>query len=148
MGRPARLKVSGEYRNLARISDFVGQIAENMGFSSGAIHAIQMAVDEACTNAIDHAYGGEGKGDLELICEPLPDALRITLCDRGQPFDPVAVPEPDISAPLEKRKERGLGLFLMRRLMDEVSFSFDEKRGNRLVMIKHRNYSGQRPQAG
>lgn len=136
MGSTSYLKVSGVFQNLARISDVVGEISTGMGFGPKAVYALQMAVDEACTNIIEHAYGGEGRGDIELTFESLPDALRITIRDWGQAFDPGAVPEPNLDAPLHERATRGLGLFLMQKLMDEVTFQFDPNNGNKVVLTK------------
>jgi serine/threonine-protein kinase RsbW len=95
-----------------------------------------MAVDEACTNIIEHAYGGEGRGDIECTCQIESDRLIVRLCDHGRPFDPSSVPEPDINASLEERTEGGLGLFLIRKLMDEVHFEFTAESGNVLTMVK------------
>jgi serine/threonine-protein kinase RsbW len=95
-----------------------------------------MAVDEACTNIIEHAYGGEGRGDIECTCQIDSDGLTVRLCDHGRPFDPSSVPEPDINAGLEERREGGLGLFLIRKLMDEVHFEFTPESGNVLTMVK------------
>ncbi|MFQ5575498.1 MAG: ATP-binding protein, partial [Anaerolineae bacterium] len=84
---------------------------------------------------IEHAYGGENKGDIALRCQKLPNGLKVTIVDRGLPFDPAVVKAPDIQAPLEQRGEGGLGLFLMKQLMDEVNFHFGDGI-NTLVMVK------------
>jgi serine/threonine-protein kinase RsbW len=141
MGNISQLKVRGVFHNLAQISEFVGNVAAQMGFSPKGIYAVQMAVDEACTNIIEHGYEGEDRGDLELICVPQKDVLQITIRDWGRPFNPEEVPDPDIMAPLEERSERGLGLFLMRKLMDEVSFRIDAEQGNEVIMKKRLNSS-------
>jgi anti-sigma regulatory factor (Ser/Thr protein kinase) len=64
--------------------------------------------------------------------------LKIVLRDQGEPFDPENVPEPDLTSALEHRKERGLGIFFMQKLMDEVIFEFSEKRGNKLTLVKNK----------
>jgi len=61
-----------------------------------------------------------------------------TLEDNGDPFNPDDIPSPDISSPLEIRKERGLGIFFMQKLMDEVIFSFSQSGTNKLKLIKYR----------
>jgi len=129
------LTIAGMYRNLAQIGEFVTRWAKKAGLDERAVYAVQMAVDEACSNIIEHAYGGENRGEIELCCQPLPDGLKITITDWGEPFDPQAVQEPNIHAPLEERGEGGLGLFLMKQLMDEVSFEFGRRR-NTLVLVK------------
>jgi anti-sigma regulatory factor (Ser/Thr protein kinase) len=65
----------------------------------------------------------------------------VALRDYGHPFDPSRVPEPDINAGLEERKAGGLGLYLIRKLMDEVHFEFTPDSGNVLTMVKHKETS-------
>lgn len=129
------LKIAGLYKNLAVISEFMTVWAAACGLNEREVYAVCMAVDEACSNIIEHAYGGEGRGDIDLRCQKLPGGLKVTIKDRGEPFDPALVAQPDIQAPLEERDSGGLGLFLMRQLMDEVTFDFSP-RGNTLVMVK------------
>ena len=128
-------QIAGLYQNLTVISEFVTNWAQTCQFGERAVYAVQMAVDEACSNIIEHAYGGEGKGDITLICKKVDGGLKMTIKDKGTPFDPTIVAAPNINAPLEERDNGGLGLFLMKQLMDEVSFTFDKK-WNTLVMIK------------
>jgi serine/threonine-protein kinase RsbW len=132
------LVVEGVYKNLARIGDFVEKFALETGLDDRSIYALQMAVDEACSNIIEHAYGGEGKGKIELELVTIEVGVQITIKDWGTPFDPNEIALPNLQAPLEERQEGGLGLFLMRRLMDEVLFSFGNGRGeaNTLTLIK------------
>ena len=127
---------SGRYQYLAEIGDFVTQIAKEAGFDSAQVYAVQLAVDEACTNIIEHGYGGEGRGDIVCSCEGTGEGITIVIKDWGQRFDPEQVPEPDYDAPLEKLKPRGAGLFLMCKLMDEVDFEFGDSDGNTLTMTK------------
>lgn len=128
----------GNFRSLAPISDFIVNQAGAAGFSPDEVYAIQTAVDEACANIIDHAYGGENIGDIEINVKKIKKGLQIVLRDEGEPFNPADVPEPDIASPLEIRKERGLGIFFMRKLMDEVIFDFSKPHGNTLTLIKYK----------
>ncbi len=130
---------SGENKNLAAISSFIVDQAGRAGLSPRNIYAIQTAVDEACSNIIDHAYGGEDLGFIKVSVDILDSAIKITITDDGLPFNPDKVPEPDLQNTLENRKERGLGIYFMRKLMDEVSFDFSNKHYNTLVMIKKRD---------
>ncbi len=126
------------FKSLAPISDFIVELAENSGFSPNDVYAIQTAVDEACANIIDHAYGAEGIGDIEILVSNIKNGIKITLHDEGEPFDPMDVPDPDITSPLEIRRERGLGIFFMRKLMDKVVFEFSSKKGNTLTLVKYK----------
>lgn len=126
------------YKSLAVISQFIVDIAEDAGFSPSDVYAIQTSVDEACSNIIDHAYGAENIGDIQISVEQFANKLKITLIDQGEPFAPDDIPEPDITSPLELRKERGLGIFFMRKLMDTVIFEFSQSKGNILTLEKYK----------
>jgi serine/threonine-protein kinase RsbW len=126
----------GNFKSLAPISEFIVEHAQQAGFSAKAVYAIQTAVDEACSNIIDHAYGGEDFGEIDIRVMQIENGIKIVLRDEGQPFDPSEVPDPDITSPLEIRKERGLGIFFMRKLMDKVHFEFSQQEGNTLTLVK------------
>jgi serine/threonine-protein kinase RsbW len=129
---------SATYGNLAKIDDQVRQAALMAGLSVKDIYDVELAVDEACTNIIDHSYGGEGLGEIECECFSISEGLKIIIHDSGCFFDPDAVPPPNVNLPMSKRSEGGLGLYFMRRLMDEVSFDACKGSGTILTMIKRK----------
>jgi len=126
----------GRYENLEKICDLVTDEATQAGFDDSAVYAIQTAVDEACSNIIEHAYRGEDHGSIEVIIDTDSDCLTIRLIDQGLPFDPGSIPEPDIHASLDERDNHGLGLFFMHKLMDRIDFNFSADTGNTLTMVK------------
>jgi len=138
MDTEQELSFAGRFDSLAAISEFVGRAAEAARLDERAVYAVQLAVDEACSNIIEHAYGGEGRGDIDITCCIDGDGLTVVLRDYGRPFDPNSVPPPDVHASLEDRNGRGLGLYLMRQLMDEVRFEFTPDAGNVLTMVKRK----------
>jgi len=103
-----------------------------LGIDAG-ISEVQTAVDEACTNIVKYAYSEQG-GAIIVICERQDNDFIVTIKDNGKPFDPSSVPLPDLDADLDKRKIGGLGIYFMKKLMDDVSYSFDANKGNTLVM--------------
>ena len=127
----------GRFDSLAAISELVTRAAEATGLGARAVYAVQLAVDEACSNIIEHAYGGAGHGDIECTCRINDDGLTVVLRDHGCPFDPTSVPEPSLHVCLEDCKGSGLGLHFMRKLMDEVHFALTDS-GNVLTMVKRR----------
>jgi serine/threonine-protein kinase RsbW len=127
----------GSYESLARIGDFVRKFATTAGFESFAVYSIEMAVDEACSNIIEHAYGGEGRGSIGCTCSYNGEKLAITLKDKGRSFNPAAVPPPDLDQDLEDRQAHGLGLFFIRQWMDEVRFVTHGSE-NVLTLVKHK----------
>jgi len=133
-----KLCVTSKMENLTVISDFVTSVAKKLSLDDDQTFALQMAVDEACTNVIEHAYGGQTNGTISIRCRTVNDDVVVTIHDHGRPFDPQSVPRPDITAPLEKRREKGLGLYLMEKLMDSVKWEFDATKGNTLTMRKRR----------
>jgi serine/threonine-protein kinase RsbW len=127
----------GRYESLARIGEFVRKLAHEAGFEKFAVYSIEMAVDEACSNIIEHAYAGEGKGDIHCTCSINEHALIIELSDQGKSFDPSSVPPPNLSDNLEEREAHGLGMYFIRQWMDEVRF-ISKGSENVLTMVKRR----------
>jgi serine/threonine-protein kinase RsbW len=126
----------GKYNSLPAIGEFISQVAREAGFNEDDVYAVELAVDEACTNIIEHSYAGRRDGEITCSCFFKPDGLEIILRDTGKSFDPENVPLPDSTQPLEKLSARGAGLYLMRKMMDEVKFEFNPKTGNVLSMFK------------
>jgi anti-sigma regulatory factor (Ser/Thr protein kinase) len=131
-----KLRITSDMKNLGTISDFVSAFAQEWALNDDDTFALQMATDEACANVIEHAYTGRTNGIISIECWLANDEVILTIRDRGRPFDPKAVPRPDMAAPLDKRHEGALGLYLMEKLMDEVQFEFDPGKGNKLTMRK------------
>lgn len=125
------------YASLESIAYFVREFAKNAGFESFAVYSIEMAVDEACSNIIEHAYGGEGKGVIRCTCSFDEKSLVIVLQDQGKSFDPSTVPQPNLSQNLDDRKAHGLGMYFIRQWMDEVSFHAAGSE-NILTMVKNK----------
>jgi len=126
----------GDFSSLAEISEFIAENTKLAGFDEKKTYAVQLAVDEACSNIIEHAYGEDLTGDIECICTPGEDGIKIVLRDNGRAFEPDQVPMLEVGIPLSKLGDRGAGVFLMHKLMDEVVFEFDEQGGTTLTMFK------------
>lgn len=129
---------SGRFENLAEISKFIKEVAKKADFGESATYAVQLAVDEACSNIIEHAYGGDGEGDIQCTCEDTEEGLKITLRDQGRTFNPDDVPPVDVNLPLEEVEGRGAGIYLIRKLMDEVKFETGSESGNVLILVKRK----------
>lgn len=132
------ITVPGQFSSLAEIGEFVTQTAEAAGLDENAVYAVQLAVDEACTNIIEHAYGGEGLGDIECTCNTVEEGIEITLRDTGESFDPNSIPEPDFNVPLEELALSGAGLLLIRKLMDDIRYKSSPNSGNELILVKRK----------
>ena len=126
-----------QYTSLDEIRNYVAQIARTGNLNNKAVYAVQLAVDEACTNIIDYAYGGESKKEIRVDCQITRDALEIRIEDSGKPFDISSVEtSPDVSAPLSERQVGGLGIYLINNLMDDVQHQQAGKTGNILILKK------------
>ena len=123
---------------LDAIRELASRSARDAGMDESAIYAVELSMDEACTNIIEHAYEGIKGGEIECTCNIDDKNLTIIIHDHGKSFNPSSVPLPDLSANLDSRPIGGLGIFLMKKLMDEVKFHSYAKSGNKLTMIKHR----------
>jgi serine/threonine-protein kinase RsbW len=132
------VQFAAKFEYLDEIRDFVGEIARTGGFSDKDVYNIQLATDEAASNIIEHAYENQPNGILELSCGMKGDTITIILVDRGESFDPSAIPLPDLKADLSDRKIGGLGIFLMRRLMDEVHYEPKPDKSNVLTMVNRK----------
>jgi len=138
MGQSRRLTVPGQFEQLAQIAEFVTRAAREAGLTDDDVFHVEMAVDEACSNIIEHAYA-DCSGDIDLACRSsAPGAFEITIHDLGRSFDPDVVGMPQIEPPadLADLDEGSLGLYFMRKLMDEVRFEMVAGQGNTLTMTK------------
>lgn len=138
MGTSETRTFPGRFDSLAAIGEFVTHAATAVGLDARAIYAVQVAVDEACSNIIEHGYGGEGLGPIQCTCEIHPDRLVVILRDHGCYFDPANAVEPDLDCELEQRNEGGLGLYFIRQLMDQVHLESKPDSGNLLTLTKYR----------
>ena len=122
---------------LIEISNFVRDYAEKLSFSHRQIYEIDLAVDEAVSNIIEHSYKNLPRGDVRFKISHTDEAMTIVLADDGIAVDFSKVPQPDLTSPLSERSERGLGVFLIHQMMDEVYYEPNYGEGNQLTMIKH-----------
>lgn len=132
----SELKMDSDLRNLEVASAFLAKIMQQLGAIDKDIFDVQLAVDEALTNIIEHAYTGQSGGQITIRCKlTAPKEFTVQLRDSGIPFDPQQVQNPNVDAALEDRKVGGLGIFFMKRYMQTVKYA---SRGmeNELTMTK------------
>lgn len=130
------LQVQAVLENIPVVMAFIVEAARQAGFDDKAVAQIEISVDEACANVVDHAYEGMAPGEMEVSFHRDDWQMTITVRDWGRTFDLDSVPVPDVTAPLEERELGGLGLFFMRRMMDSLEYRSDPELGNELVMVK------------
>ncbi len=134
-----RLTVKSKTENLADIREFISSSANEFGFSKEAIENIILAVDEACTNIIKHAYKSFPDGEIKIKLKYSNRKLTIEILDFGASFDPERVPEPDLQKYYNQHRVGGLGMYLMRTLMDDVKYISVPGKYNQVLLSKNLN---------
>ncbi|MEW6617956.1 MAG: response regulator [bacterium] len=132
-------KTTAKLENLPLMSNFINQATQKFGLDKDTGFDIQVAVEEACENIVEHSYPKGSEGSIEINCEYKDNNFIVKIKDYGQSFDPNTIPEPNLEAKLEDRTTGGLGIYFMKRLMDEINYYFDPKEGNELIMVKRLN---------
>jgi serine/threonine-protein kinase RsbW len=134
--RSFQLHVPSSTENLSMIRDFVGSIGQRAGFSESDVAKLELAVDEACANVIEHAYGSDATHEVTVKATVDADAVQIDIVDTGCGFDPRHVEEVTLEQLISKRRSGGLGMRLIQSLMDEVQYHIGPGQKNELRMVK------------
>ncbi len=132
-----QLKVPAKIEYLGELRDFVTKVGNRNGFSERVINAFKLSIDEAATNIIKHAYR-DWPGNITIRAIVKTNSLTIVLIDQGKYFDPRQVSDPDLKRYVDIGKKGGLGIFIMRRLLDQIDYRKTEE-GNELWLIKNRD---------
>jgi serine/threonine-protein kinase RsbW len=128
--------------NLAALVDFARRAAAAAGLDAREEGDLRLAVEEACANVIAHGYPPGEAGSIRLSIRSTPERFTVEICDDAPPFDPDAVAAPDLHGDADARAIGGLGLHLMRQVMDEVIHEHPAGGGNRLTLVKHLKRTG------
>ena len=131
------LKIPSQTDNLELIRDFVSKVSEKVGFQDDDVDKIRIAVDEACTNVVKHAYEKEGEDHIGVIIKIDYQKLAIIVTDRGKGFDPTSMELPQMEAYLAELRVGGLGIYLIKTLMDEVDYDIQPGVRNEVRMVKY-----------
>jgi serine/threonine-protein kinase RsbW len=122
-------------RDLNDIREFLESAILTLGGHEDAASDLVLAVNEAVTNVLLHGYD-DRPGLVTVSVEADGEAIRVRLTDSAPLFDPTTVPTPDITRPLEDRPLGGLGVHMMRRLTDELSYGLTGDGHNELLFVK------------
>ena len=130
----AHIKLPAQLEYLQKFIDFVASCSREQGFEKKRVHEIELATEEALVNILNYAYK-ETNGYVEIICK-LDDNKRfiIEIVDTGIAFNVLSVTAPDISADISERQLGGLGVFLIKEVMDEVLYRYEDNK-NKLSLI-------------
>jgi serine/threonine-protein kinase RsbW len=141
--KPAlRLSIPSQTEYLALVRDVTRKMAESAGFPEATTERLALAVDEATTNVIEHAYGGDPGQEIEVRIEDRGPEFRVELIDTGRMVDPRTVPRVDIERYVSERRTGGLGVHLMEKIMDSVTFRRSARR-NICSLVKRKDGPGE-----
>lgn len=129
------LTVDSDVRQLAHIGEFITQAGSAAGLDERALFAVELACDEACSNVIKHGYAGQ-PGEIRITCQAVDADFVVEVVDRGPPFNPLSVKPAPAASSIDDIPVGGRGVYLIRKLMDSVTYQYDPRHGNRLTMIK------------
>lgn len=121
--------------NIPAVTEFIEAALDAVDCPMKAKMQIDIAVDEVFTNIADYAYpDGVGTAVVRTETDAIGRAITVTFIDRGKPFDPLSAKAPDITASAEDRAIGGLGIFLVRKTMDDVRYEYRD--GQNILQIK------------
>lgn len=136
MERTFALHVPSSTENLAMIREFVSSIGSQAGLDAKEVAKLELAVDEACANVIEHAYGKDITKAVSVRAIFDEDRVQIEVIDTGVGFDPGTIEQKDLDKLVSARQSGGLGMRLMKSLMDEVHYEMIPGQKNELRMVK------------
>jgi len=137
-----KFSVVASTRLLAMVRDKVRECAERAGVDERITHQVVLAADEAVTNVITHAYDNDGVSEVEVDVSVENGKIQLIIRDQAEFFDPTDYTLPNIDNHVKSGKKRGLGIFLMRKIMDEVKHRVVDEKVNELILIKNLGASG------
>ncbi len=132
-----RIKTKASRENLSKMLLFVEQVCQQHQIPRQTGLNLQLVVEEACVNIIEHGYADLPPGTIAITFEIKDHQVFITITDFGHEFDPTKYPPPDLSSEWDQRPVGGLGVYLITKLMDGVRYTSDPVHGNRLELTKN-----------
>jgi anti-sigma regulatory factor (Ser/Thr protein kinase) len=135
--RSMKLTLPSDLSCLSIAQLFVREAARTWGCPEPDLYRFDLVIEEVITNVIEHAFESDETSTFDLICDQLPDGIRVTVRERGLPFDPKQLPHYNAEADFDDRSSRGMGIFLMQEMMDEVTFTNLGAEGKETHFIKH-----------
>lgn len=132
------LIINSSTDNLSDVRAFIQAVWNSYGYDEKEGKNVVVSVDEACTNIIKHAYHFDTTKTIKIKVENKKDRFIVKITDTGSHFNPNGIPEPNIPEKLKSKKGGGLGIYLMKKLMDEVKYS-NKGNKNELILVKYLN---------
>ena len=128
--------IDADIHAIPNISHAIDKTMRAHAFSEEEILDTQLAVEEAITNVIMHGYAGT-PGQIMITCSITSGFVEVQIEDTAPPFNPLSIPEPEIDENVEERQIGGLGVFLLRQVMDNIVYRYEAGK-NILVLVKRK----------
>lgn len=125
------LTLRNEVSEISRLAAFVEGLGEELNLSPDVVFNLNLALEEAVTNVVLYAYPQGQSGDISLTASVHDNMIEFSLSDSGKSFDPTQMPDADVTLSADERQIGGLGIFLIRQIMDDVRY---ERAGGRNVL--------------
>jgi len=135
MSQRYQITRAAELESLAVFRKFIADSCGKHNIAENIVFDLKLAVDEACTNIIEHGYKDMDPGSIILSFRIESERILVQITDFGHVFEPDSAPKPDIAAPLEERELGGMGLYLIYKTMDNIDYQSTEE-GNTLTFTK------------
>lgn len=135
-GKPISLKLPATLDSLNRLTDFVTALAQKIAMEKIELSKLKIAVYECCVNVVEHGYNFEPGYDMavEVLLED--NKFYVTIVDWGEPFDFYKDRDYDVESAFEEKQRGGFGMYIIERSVDEIKYSNDPVKGNRLTLVK------------
>jgi len=133
-----KLQLVNQVSQLEEITAFLELLGDEWGFSPGLVMSLNLVLEEAFTNVVFYAWNDDEQHLIDLDFEKNGNLLKIVLSDEGREYDPTRKEEPDLDLPVEDRSIGGLGIFLIRKIMDSVEY---QRQGEKNFLIMTKNIS-------
>lgn len=134
-----RMTIGADPGEVARVNAAFAEFADAHALPASVRRSVHVVLDELLHNTIAYGFAGRGGGEVTVEVELRTDRVSVTLTDDGRPFDPFGMAAPDTALPVEERRSGGLGIHLVRRMMDEVSY---HRRADRNVVVLAKRLTG------
>ena len=132
------LRIRNQMTELEKVNQFIGEISEELGLSMEMTMDLNLVIEELVVNVVSYAYPQGTDGEIELMVTSDDKELTLVLSDQGREFDPTSKEDTDMSVNPAERELGGMGIFLVKNIMDEVTYQrFKGK--NLLTMTKKIN---------
>jgi len=123
-----RVSLANQMGEIRRVNTALGEFLSEEGVSDRTIHHVRLVIEELVSNIVRYAYDDQSAHQIQVDVRTEPRRVAVTIEDSGRPFDPNNAPPPPIHEPLQERRMGGLGIFLVKKLTSELTYTRVEDR--------------------